>query len=67
MAALDWKGAPTVLIVCGEELLKDEDKVLAKRLAKQGVNAVWEQYEGMPHVFGILLSGHPTANMSVDV
>ncbi|QDS75594.1 hypothetical protein FKW77_006310 [Venturia effusa] len=61
-----WKGSPPVFIVCGEELLEDEDKVMAKRLAEQGVKVVWEQYEAMPHVFGILLGGHPAGEMSMN-
>jgi hypothetical protein len=64
--ARHWRGSPPVFIVCGEELLEDEDKVMAKRLAREGVKVVWEQYEGMPHDFGVVLSGHPTANISVD-
>ncbi|RDI88756.1 hypothetical protein Vi05172_g1138 [Venturia inaequalis] len=63
--ARDWKGSPPVFIVCGEELLEDEDKVMAKRLAEQGVKVVWEQYEAMPHVFGVLLGGHPAGEMSI--
>lgn len=27
---------------------------------------VWEQYEAMPHVFGVLLGGHPAGVMSID-
>jgi acetyl esterase/lipase len=65
MAALDWRGAPPVFIVCGEELLTDEDKVMARRLAIQGVKVVWEQYEGMPHVFGVLLSSLDIGMMSL--
>lgn len=33
--ARNWKGSPPVFIVCGEELLEDEDRVMAKRLAEQ--------------------------------
>lgn len=64
--ARNWKGGPPAFIVCGEELLEDEDRVMAKRLTEQGVNVVWEQYKAMLHVFGVLLGGHPAGVMSID-
>lgn len=44
-------------IQCGEEMLTDENKVLAQRAATQGVTVVFEQYEAMPHCFSMLLMG----------
>ena len=63
LAAMDWKMAPPVFIGCGEEMLADEGAMFAKRLAKQGVKVVWEQYEAMPHCFAFLLQGHPGGSM----
>lgn len=36
-------------------MLADENKILARRLVKQGVKLVWEQFEGMPHCFAMIL------------
>ncbi|TID24920.1 hypothetical protein E2P81_ATG04027 [Venturia nashicola] len=55
LAAMDWTNCPPVFITIGEEMLADENKVMARRMAKQGVKIVWEQYEGMPHVFSLIL------------
>ncbi|QDS75499.1 hypothetical protein FKW77_004822 [Venturia effusa] len=55
LAAMDWRNCPPVYITVGEEMLADENEVLARRLAKQGVKIVWEQFEGMPHCFAMLL------------
>ena len=63
LAAMHWKMAPPVFIGCGEEMLADEDAVFAKRLVKQGVKVVWEQYEAMPHCFAMLFPGHPGGRM----
>src|ERR1700753_2000323 len=48
LAANDWKGAPPVYFACGEELLADEARAVACRMARQKVFVVWEQYESMP-------------------
>lgn len=66
LAALDWKGAPPIYIMCGEEMLADEDSILAHRLYNQGVKVIWEQYEAMPHVFGMMFEGTRVAEMSFD-
>jgi acetyl esterase/lipase len=66
LAAMDWKNAPPVFITCGEEMLADENYVLARRLADQGVKVVWEQYEAMPHCFAMMLEGHAGANMCME-
>lgn len=47
VAVKDWSGAPPMWFMTGEELLTDEDKVVAVRSAEQGVTVVWEQYEAM--------------------
>ncbi|KAE9969999.1 hypothetical protein BLS_005117 [Venturia inaequalis] len=37
LAAMDWTNCPPVFITIGEEMLADENQILARRLAKQGV------------------------------
>lgn len=54
-----------MFIVCGEELLTDECKVVAQRAASQGVKVVWEQYEAMPHCFALVLDGNAGGAMSL--
>jgi acetyl esterase/lipase len=66
LAALDWKNAPPVFIVTGEECLSDEDKILAQRMHSQGVKVLWEQYEAMPHVFAMVFEKTKVSNMSFD-
>ena len=39
---------------CGEESVLDGCKVIANRAAEQGVAVVWEEYDGMPHIFPLL-------------
>lgn len=55
LSAMDWRNCPPVFITVGEEMLADENKILARRLVKQGVKVVWEQFEGMPHCFAMIL------------
>ncbi|KAK6434115.1 hypothetical protein LTR95_009698 [Oleoguttula sp. CCFEE 5521] len=55
LLAADWSGSPPLWFVTGEECLTDEDTVVAARAAKQGVKVWWEQYEAMPHCFGMLI------------
>ena len=65
MAAPDWTGAPPLWIETGEELLTDEDAVLAVQAVSQGVQVQWEQYEAMPHCFAMLLPSLPTSSRCV--
>ncbi|PSR78656.1 alpha/beta hydrolase fold-domain-containing protein [Coniella lustricola] len=58
LAAKDWEGCPPVFISAGWELLADEDKYMAAYLHAQNVPVVWEQYEGMPHCFAMVLNDH---------
>ncbi|KAF2236864.1 hypothetical protein EV356DRAFT_497795 [Viridothelium virens] len=53
----DWKGAPPIFICCGQELLTDEDAIVAGRAARAGVKVRWEQFEAMPHCFAMILEG----------
>lgn len=64
LAAASWEGSPPIFIVCGEELVTDECKIVAQRAAQQGVPVVWEQYEAMPHCFALMLSWLRASHMS---
>ena len=61
-AAQDWTGAPPFWIACGgNERGLDGNKVVASQALKSGVPVLWEEYEGMPHEFPLLLSKLPQA------
>lgn len=64
MAAASWAGAPPVFFVCGEELLADEARTVARRMARQGVAVVWEQWEAMPHCFAMVLTWTEASRVS---
>lgn len=66
LAARDWAGCPPVYISTGWELLADEDKFMAAKLHAQGVPVVWEEYEGMPHCFAMILTENPMAKRCFD-
>ena len=55
LAAKDWIGAPPTYFVYGSECLTDEGKIVARRMASQGVKVHWYEYEAMPHCFAVLL------------
>jgi acetyl esterase/lipase len=50
-----WRGAPPVFFSVGQEMLRDEGAVLARRLAGQGGKVVWREFEAMPHCFAMML------------
>lgn len=52
--ARSWAGAPPVYVCTGWELLADEDKFVAHKMWREGVRVVFEEYEAMPHCFGLL-------------
>ncbi|PWY92395.1 hypothetical protein BO70DRAFT_376080 [Aspergillus heteromorphus CBS 117.55] len=62
-----WKDAPPVLIAMGEEGLSDEGLVLARRIHEAGAPVVVEQFEGMPHCFGMVMMGTPSGRRFYDV
>jgi acetyl esterase/lipase len=66
LAAKDWSNAPPLWIETGEELLTDEDCVVAVRAASQGVKVHFEQYEAMPHCFAMLLPTLATSKRCID-
>lgn len=55
LAAADWTNSPPMWIAAGDEMLYDEDVVVALRAKEQGVTVQWEHYEAMPHCFSMLL------------
>ena len=59
--ARDWSGAPPLWVMTGQELLTDEDAIVAKTAASQGVTVQWEQYEAMPHCFAMVMPHIPTS------
>ena len=62
MGAESWSGAPPMWICMGQEMLADEGKVVAARVASQGVSVQFEEYEAMPHVFAMLLPALACSN-----
>lgn len=62
LAAESWKGAPPLWMCTGQECLSDEDCIVAARAAEQGVTVQFEEYDAMPHCFGMLMPFLPTAN-----
>lgn len=57
LAAKDWTGSPPLWMSTGQELLTDEDKHVAAKAARQGVKVQFEEWEGMPHCFCMILTG----------
>lgn len=54
-----WKGAPPMFFCYGEEMLSDEGKVVAQRIARHGTPVRFEAFEAMPHVFAAMFVGSP--------
>lgn len=61
IVAANWEGSCPVWMVTGTELLTDEDKYVAMKLAKQGITVVFEQFETMPHCFAMVLGAQLAA------
>ena len=61
VAAMDWSNSPPIFFGLGEEMLRDEDAVLAKRLHKQGLLVRWREFEAMPHCFAMMLDALPAS------
>ncbi|KAM0341872.1 hypothetical protein ACHAPU_009808 [Fusarium lateritium] len=57
--ARSWKGAPPIYLCTGWEILAYEDKFFARKLEADGVRVVFEEYEGMPHCFAMMLRNAP--------
>lgn len=61
-AVRDWRGAPSMWFTCGsEERSVDSNRVIASQAAKSGVTVIWNEYEGMPHDFPLLMGNLPQA------
>jgi acetyl esterase/lipase len=52
-----WHGAPPVFMGIGEEGLADEGLLTVRKIHQGGTPVVVEQYEGMPHCFGLIMIG----------
>lgn len=63
--APDWTNSPPLWMCCGDEMLADEDLVVAKRAAQQNVEVTFEWYEAMPHCFGMLIPHLATSKRCV--
>lgn len=63
--AESWENSPPLWMCTGQEMLTDEDLLVAKRAANQGVNVTLEQYEAMPHCFQLLMPTLPNAERCV--
>jgi acetyl esterase/lipase len=61
--AKSWEGACPIYMQTGEELLSDEDKFVSCKAAKQNVTVVYEEYEAMPHCFGMVLEALPASRL----
>jgi len=52
-----WEGSCPVWFCTGWELLNDEDRAVASRMAQAGATVVFEEFDAMPHCFAIVLEG----------
>lgn len=59
LAAMDWHESCPIWFSYGQEMLLDEGKALAARMAKQRVAVAWEEWEAMPHCFAQLFEWLP--------
>lgn len=60
-----WVGAPPVWMVTGWELLSDEDRAVAGRMAKAGVRVRYLEFEAMPHCFAMVVEGSAGARKCI--
>ena len=58
----DWEGSCPVSFLYGEEVFADEGKVLCRRLARAGIPLQWDQYDGMPHCWAMMIRGSESSN-----
>ena len=67
-AVQDWTGAPPMWFACGcEERGVDGNRVVASQAAKAGVGVTWNEYEGMPHEFPIIMGKLPQAKHAFEL
>ncbi|POS83284.1 hypothetical protein EPUL_005252 [Erysiphe pulchra] len=55
VTGINWSGSCPVYVAVGWELLADENKFTIMQMVNQGVKVIYEEYEAMPHCFGLLL------------
>ncbi|KAE8387750.1 Alpha/Beta hydrolase protein [Aspergillus alliaceus] len=61
-----WKDSPPIYMNMGEEGLADEGLILARKMHQVGVPVVVEQFEGMPHCFGLIMIKTPAGKRFFD-
>lgn len=61
-----WEGAPPTYICVGNELMEDEDLILARKMHTAGVKVRLDAYEGMPHCFMMVFLTHPFTKTCMD-
>ncbi|KAK3503535.1 alpha/beta hydrolase fold-domain-containing protein [Neurospora crassa] len=66
LLAPSWRGAPPTYICTGWEMLSDEDKFTAARFHAEGVSVTFEEYEGMPHCFAMVLKNLKEAGRCME-
>lgn len=66
VTAKDWSHAPPTFFGLGEEMLRDEDAVLAKKMHIQGAIVRWREFEAMPHCFAMMLDALPASATFFD-
>lgn len=64
----DVKGLPPHwLSIAGHDMLKSGGGEMAKKMKKEGVEAVYEVHEGMQHVFEFMAGRAPEADRSIKM
>lgn len=66
VTARSWEGCPPVYMSTGWELLADENKYMVARLHADKIKVIWEEYEGMPHCFAMILWSSPMSRKCFD-
>lgn len=62
----DWTGFPPMYVCTGWERLAFEDKFLVQKFQRDGVTTVFEEYEAMPHCFGLIFAHLPEAHRCLN-
>jgi len=61
----DFSGLPPLMIMAGStEVLRDDSRRVAQRAHDQGVQVLYEEWRGMPHVFQMFAFWLPEAKMA---
>ena len=61
IAAKTWKGSPPIYFQTGDERSMDGTKAVAQLAAREGVPVGYEEYEGMPHLWFLIMKTVPQA------